>query len=205
MSDKKQSDDERKPFLLGPSGGGSKQDEALVKMAVGEYDDEIKPFYDPSSVPGHAEQQLANDMAEGNLPEHVKRSYYRRFGVEPAPHEQDYRWVRDVGPDGKRSYNAEVTKMTYRRQGYRPATADDLRSAEHGIPPTAEVLPDGSVRREDTRLYVIDGERARQLDKEARERAGATSEREAKHPGDVWLAEEERTKEDPFDRLRRQS
>lgn len=183
----------------------SKQDEVIEEIASGEYRDSvIKPFYDPSSVPGHAELVMARDIEKGrNLPERVKQSYYHRFGTEPKPLPAELRWIRETGPDGRRSYNADVSKMQYLRDGYRPASVDDLRRVGYGLPVAAEVLPDGSIRREDTRLYIVDGVRARELEQQANEAAGYQPERAAQHPGDVWLAVEERERGDPRDRLAR--
>ena len=90
--------------------------------------------------------------------------------------------------------------MKYLRDGYRPATVDDLRSVGFGLPVAGEVLPDGSIRREDTRLYIVDGDKARELEKEANEAAGDTPEREESHPGDIWTAVEDRERGDPFER-----
>lgn len=187
----------KKPLLFGKE--NSSQDEAQNPSMADS--DEVRPFYDASSVPGHAEITLANDIDQSRLPDHVKRGYYKRFGTDPKPLPAELRWVRESGPDGSRSYNAEVTKMQYRRDGYRPATTDDLRRAGYGLPVAGEVLADGSIRREDTRLYIIDGDRARELESEARERANASSEREAAHPGDVWLAVEDRERGDPRARM----
>lgn len=194
-----------KPLLFGKE--SSAQDEVLVRLEAGEFDDTIKPFYDASSVPGHAELTLANDMDEGDLPEHVKESYYKRFGTGPKPLPAELRWVRTHGPDGGRSHNADVAKMRDLREGYRPATVDDLRRAGYGNPITGQVLPDGTIRREDTTLFIVDGERARQLDAEKRRaaREADATNRKAAHPGDVWLAEEERRREDPYERLRTQN
>jgi len=191
----------KKPFVFGKE--RSAQDEALEQITSGEFRDaQVKPYYDASSVPGHAELVIARDLAKAGsrLSEDVKQGYYKRFGAEPADLPADLRWIRETGPDGKRSYNADVTKMGYLRDGYRPATVDDLRSVGFGLPPAGEVLPDGSIRREDTRLYIVDGDRARELEKEANEAAGYTPEREATHPGDIWRAVEERERGDPLER-----
>jgi hypothetical protein len=95
--------------------------------------------------------------------------------------------------------------MNYLRQGYRPATTEDLEELGFGLPVTAEVTSDGQIRREDTLLFIVDGERAKELEAErdaaAKEADSAAGEHD--RPDEVWLAEEERTKEDPFEKLAR--
>lgn len=119
---------------------------------------------DPSYVPGHGEIVMANDIAKGDLPESEKQKYYARFGASPQQLPADLCWVRTTGINGARSYTADVSAAEYRRLGYRPCKVEDLESLGWGIPPTAHVEADGTIRREDTALWIIDGARARALE-----------------------------------------
>lgn len=150
---------------------------------------------DPSYVPGHGEIVMANDIAKGHLPEHEKRRYYERFGTGPKALPMDLAWVRVSGVDGNRSYNADISAADWRRKGYRPATLDDLKKQGWEVPPTAHVEADGTIRREDVALWIVDGDRARALEAyQARVNAEfhAIQAREAHDGTPISVAEERR-------------
>jgi hypothetical protein len=181
---------DKKPLLFG-------NEETTIDEAAGKLEDgEIRDFYDPSSVPGHAEQVMANEIESSEaMSASVKEGYYRRFGTGPTDLEADFRWVRTQGPDGKRSYNADVAAMQYRRDGYRPATVEDLNRLGFGMPVAAQILPDGSIQREDTALFIVDGDRARKNEAERLQRnreVDDLQDEKGQHGQDIWKVEEER-------------
>lgn len=144
----------KKPLLFGVQTNDSE-----VKHFADEYAYEN---FDPSYVPGYGEQQKANDIATSQqLTTAQKAAYYQRYGKQPGQMPAELMWVRVSGVNGAHSTNAAITATEYRRKGYRQATVADLEKHGWGMPPTAHVEADGSIRREDVALWIVDGERAR--------------------------------------------
>src|SRR5690606_14892885 len=95
------------------------------------------------------------------------------------------------------SYSAAVQLMHAEQEGWRPATKADLDNRGFGMPPTAHVAADGTIRRLDTALYIRDGEVARKWERiraEAAERAEGHSftahllARNTSMPNGFWYA-----------------
>jgi hypothetical protein len=85
--------------------------------------------------------------------------------------------------------------MQYRRDGYRPATVEDLNRLGFGMPVAAQILPDGSIQREDTALFIVDGDRARKNEAERLQRnreVDDLQDEKGQHGQDIWKVEEER-------------
>lgn len=131
----------------------------------------ISEEFDPSYIPGYSEIAKANDLAASNAADSVKRHYYKQIGAAPRELPYQMAWVRVRGVDGERSPNADVGASEWRRRGYRPLPAAELQPGgslyEHfgwRMPPAAHVSADGTICREDTQLWAIDGARANALE-----------------------------------------
>lgn len=120
--------------------------------------------FDYSYVPGYSEQRRINEHAV-------------RDGHKPQPLDKLY-WARATRTDGTNVDYREATTVV--RLGYRACTIDDLRERGWGMPPAAHIAADGSIRREDTVLAIVDSGTA-QKNKNRQERANA--EFEGQNPG----------------------
>lgn len=154
-------------------------------------------------IPGYWEQVKANDISTGvadvsggektrGITEDEKQELYSRFGTEPAELPYHFQFVRTMDRTGNE--NAAVVKRTrldYEQKGYRPAKEEDFEpdgkfgKLGYEIPPDAEVLGDGTIRRIDTTLYYTEGDNYRRLEREKRVP-------EKKKRPDVQVYEEER-------------
>lgn len=123
---------------------------------------------DPSYIPGYGDTIRANDIQNGRLSREEKETLYQQVGAAPGVLPVDFKWVRVSAPGGGQSYSADVDAAEYRRRGYRPCkVADFARLTElygYQLPPAARIAEDGSIRREDTELFFVDGDRARAYD-----------------------------------------
>lgn len=120
----------------------------------------------PGWVPGYDEHIKANAIAANpHLSRARKEQMLADLGAAPKQLSARVAWVRTRGVDGSRSYNASIDQSAWRRKGYRPASLDDLTAAGFSIPDTAHLEADGSVRREDCDLWIVDESRARAFDK----------------------------------------
>lgn len=110
--------------------------------------DEIEKFeqenFDWSYVPGYSEQRRINE-------------HRVRDGQKAMPMDKLY-WVRVERTDGSDVDYREATTVS--RLGYRACTIDDLKERGWGMPPTAHVAADGTIRREDVALAIVDNDRA---------------------------------------------
>lgn len=145
--------------------------------------DLVEGGFDTSYIGGYSELQKAKDIAkadEATLSESIKRKYYKRFGTEPYKSKYEFAWPRVSSPSGDDSHTANRDLIAWYQQGYTPVTVNpeqtlDKQKAEfrkkygYDFPRAARVAPDGTIRRLDTALFVVDGERARR--NEARQRA----------------------------------
>lgn len=122
--------------------------------------------FTPSWVPGYDEHVKANTI-EGNrhLSRSQKDTLLQQLGAAPKQLTARVAWVRARGVDGGRSYNASIDQSGWRRKGYRPATTADLEQHGFQLPPTAHVDVDGTIRREDCDLWIVDESRARAFDR----------------------------------------
>ena len=100
--------------------------------------------FDWSYVPGYSEQRRINELQV-------------RDGRKAIAMDKLY-WARAQREDGLNVDYREA--VTVSRLGYRACTVEDLQERGWGMPPSAHVAADGSIRREDTVLAIVDSERA---------------------------------------------
>ena len=100
--------------------------------------------FDWSYVPGYSEQRRINELSI-------------RDGRKPIAIDKLY-WARASRVDGTNVDYREA--VTVSRLGYRACTIEDLKERGWGMPPSAHVAADGSIRREDTVLAIVDSSRA---------------------------------------------
>lgn len=137
MATEKNSNIQRKPLLF-----GSNQLDAAALEDIEKFEEEN---FDYSYVPGYSEQRRLNELAV-------------RDGHKATPMDKLY-WARVSRTDGSDvDYRDAVTVS---RLGYRACTIDDLKERGWGMPPAAVVAPDGTIRREDTALAIVDSDRAK--------------------------------------------
>lgn len=100
--------------------------------------------FDWSYVPGYSEQRRLNELEvrKGRKAQQMDKLY----------------WARASRVDGTNVDYREA--VTVSRLGYRACTIDDLKERGWGMPPSAHVAADGSIRREDTILAIVDYDRA---------------------------------------------
>jgi hypothetical protein len=143
-----------KPVLWGNNTTDSAQ--------IHEEDNYAWEHFTPGYTPGYSEVVKVNQLAQSTvLTTAQKEKLYKELRARPRELPMRLKWVRVSGPDGGRSYNANVDLATWRRLGYRPCTIDVLTNAGMKVPPTAHVETDGTIRREDVALWYVDAARAR--------------------------------------------
>jgi len=125
---------------------------------------------DPSYIPGYSEQVQANEI--GAVPENVwyeqhkdtgitKESQYKLIGKHPAPLPVEYMWLRTQDVSGLPSASVARGLMEYADRKYRVARwPNDLEPYGFGQPPAGHLEADGTIRRDDVTLYVVDGRAA---------------------------------------------
>ena len=116
----------------------------------------------PDYVPGHAELVMANEIsANRRLSTEEKEKHFQRLGTRGGPLPAELGWVRILGVNGGYSASASIDAAEWKRKGYKPAREEDLKRLGWKLPPAAHVEPDGTIRREDTALWIVDGDLAR--------------------------------------------
>ncbi len=148
-----------KPLLFGSTQGDTEAMESYPSLFADN---------DPSYIPGYAERVRANEIASNpNLSTAAREAALRSIGATPGPLPLETMWIRISGVNGERSANADISAAEYKRRGYRLATVDDLKVLSDGVvPPAAHIDADGTIRREDVALFVIDAKRAQALERE---------------------------------------
>lgn len=122
--------------------------------------------FTPAWVPGYDEHVKANEIARNpRLTRGQKEKLLQDLGAAPKELSARVAWVRARGADGGRSYNASIDQASWRRKGYRPATVEDLAQHQLVLPPTAHVDTDGTIRRVDCDLWIVDESKARAFDR----------------------------------------
>lgn len=144
----------QKPLLFGSATFDAKALEDIEKFEGEEFD--------WSYVPGYSEQRRINELEV-------------RKGHRAIPLDKLY-WARAARVDGSNVDYREA--VTVSRLGYRACTLDDLQERGWGMPPSAHVAADGSIRREDTVLAIVDSDRAQKNLKKQQEK---TAEFERNH------------------------
>lgn len=120
-------------------------------------------------IPGYSEEEAARDVRDGvlfgsgsdihGLSEADKREHYERFGVEPKPKDVDLKFLRVTGRNMEESNsNVQNRLISWQRDGYTPVRKSDFedggRFKDYGVPPDAEIMADGTIRRMDTALFA---------------------------------------------------
>lgn len=137
-----------------------------------------------SYIPGYTEQQEANDLSKAKqfasggeihgLSDADKKDYYERFGTDPEPLPYAFKAVRTSDHRGEENITVTQNVWNFRRQGWVPAKADDFKEGGKfhklgwEMPPGFRETPDGTLRRMDTTLYYIEGEKYRRIEAEKR-------------------------------------
>ena len=142
---------------------------------------------DPGYIPGYSEAvrswelSLIDPTVENfSTSRHIRTSeglnlrdhYIKKYG-EPKPLPVRFKWVRveDMKGDSN-APNVRKDLVPYVKDGYTFATSDDLARYNYGVPPQAIVSADGTIRRGDVALVVVDAEGAKRADaKKARLKA----------------------------------
>lgn len=145
------------------------------RSAADRFDPSNVKGHDPSYVGGYSEIVQANDIAASDdlkfLNAHAgtrtkrKEDVYKLIGTGPQELDCQLSWQRVASPSGSHSYSAAVQLMNAEQEGWRAATLDDLKNRGFGMPPTAHVAADGTIRRLDTALHIRDGEVARKWER----------------------------------------
>lgn len=136
----------QKPLLYGDGMLDARQLDDIAKME--------DQNFDYSYVPGYSEQRQINEHAV-------------RDGLKPIPLDKLY-WARAARPDGSNVDYREA--VTVSRLGYRACTIEDLRERGWGMPPAAHIAADGSIRREDTVLAIVDSGTAKKNQRRQQEK-----------------------------------
>lgn len=126
-----------KPLLFGDA-----RIEATAIEDIERFEDQ---GFDWSYVPGYSEQRIMNEHAV-------------RDGHKPMPLDRLY-WARVARTDGSDVDYREAVNTA--RLGYRACTIEDLKERGWGMPPAAHVAEDGTIRRQDVALAIVDEDRAR--------------------------------------------
>jgi hypothetical protein len=148
MSNTSNKESKQKPLLFGNA--------ALDATAIEDIEKFEEQGFDWSYVPGYSEQRQLNEHAV-------------RDGHKPTPMDKLF-WARVARTDGSDVDYRDAVGTS--RLGYRACTIDDLRERGWGMPPSAHVAADGTIRREDTALAIVDFDRA-QKNKQRQERINA--------------------------------
>jgi hypothetical protein len=143
MTDKK-----KRPPLMFP-GKSTTDVEKFHESHVGEKPvlcDPPEGGWDSSYVPGFSDLRHMNEEL-------------KKKGKKPVPLPANVLWVRSTGKDDYRGM------IEYRRQGYEivndatpEGTSETLNRYGYGLPPAAQIMPDGTIRRDDVILAWCTGE-----------------------------------------------
>jgi hypothetical protein len=141
---------------------------------------------DPSRIPGYHEIVQANEIAAADQLTWdnqyagtgiTKEKIYKLIGARPQELPVNFVWLRVAGPDGGNSYSADADRMWWTERGYRPATLEDITRHGWRMPPAAHESG-GMIRRLDTALFVVDGRRARAIEKRRADQAAQAENRD---------------------------
>lgn len=167
----------QKPVILNDVNLGAEDEESFD--FAGHFD----RTEDPSYIPGYSEQVQANDIAatddhiwyqqhlasgEDGRPQdgQTKEDVYKQIGRHPAPLPVEFMWLRTQDAAGLHSAQIAKDLMEYDRRRYRVAVwPNDFEPHGYGFPPAGHKEADGTIRRDDVTLYVVDGRAARAFKK----------------------------------------
>jgi len=152
--------DRKKPLLFGEELGDATA-RALSANALAHVQD------DPNWIPGYSEQMRMLELqgAEyGSMAYQQRAHQARALGIsEVKSPSVRFKPLRVAGLNGEINDNILMDLATYQSQGYRPATLADLERNGYAKPPLYTVAADGTIRRGDVALYVVDAEGAKAI------------------------------------------
>ena len=138
-------------------------------------------YMHPDRIGGYSEQVQANDIEkaqvpvdgiQGGLTQQQKEAYYQRFGTEPKELPVQFKWLRVSDAAGNNSGSADVEMMYARNDGWELITVKTPEEFKerfgYDFPDTGRIRPDGTIRRMDVALAYVDGDRAREIEAEAK-------------------------------------
>lgn len=157
----------QKPMLF-----GNMQFDAAALEDVEKFEGEN---FDWSYVPGYSEQRRMNEITVRN-------------GHKPTPIDKLY-WARVSRVDGTNVDYREA--VTVSRLGYRACTVEDLKERGWGMPPAAHVAPDGTIRREDTALAIVDSGTAKKNQKRQQQMNADFEQRDVMPEGHAGITDAE--------------
>lgn len=145
---------------------------------------------DAGYIPGYSEQVRANEIANIDptvenftTSKHIKinglnlRDHYIKMYGTPKPLPVRFKWVRVEDQHGDdNTPNIRNDLLPYMKDGYKFVKTEDMEALSkeygYGMPPAGVVAPDGTIRRGDVALVVVDAEGAARADaRKARENA----------------------------------
>ena len=158
-----------KPVILNDYKLGQEDEEAF------DFSGHFNKTIEPSYIPGYSELVQANDIAatddhvwyeQHRETKHTKEHFYGVIGSNPKPLPVRFMWLRTQSVGGLHSADVANQLMEYERRKYRTARyPEDFEPHGFGFPPAAHKEADGTIRRDDVTLYVVDGRAADAFDK----------------------------------------
>jgi hypothetical protein len=109
--------------------------------------------WDAAYVPGYSEERQNNEIAAAK--------------GKPQVEIDRLQWMRVAKLDGKETDLRD--RGEFARLGYQYCTEEDLVERGWSLPPTAYIAPDGTIRREDSALMIVDKKLARRNREEQEE------------------------------------
>lgn len=151
---------DNKPLLFGEDVGGDLE-RAIDSKALAFAGD------DPNWIPGYSEQIRALDLKKaeyGSMSHQQFAHLMRQMGVSEVKEPPvRFKPVRAAGLNGELNDNVLIDKARYEEQGYRMATMDDLTRHGYSKPPMYTIAADGTIRRGDVALMVVDAAGAKRV------------------------------------------
>ena len=135
---------------------------------------------DPYYIPGYTEQCKANDVEKADdfrfREQHQsdgitkQKLYDEVIKCQPRALPYVFSWLRVIGIDGTANANVVRDMYEYTKRGYKKVNwhedQERIFSANGwGMPPGAVIEADGTVRRDDLALFVVDGRAERAWEK----------------------------------------
>lgn len=127
----------------------------------------VREEFDKFYIPGYSEVVKANDLSKNRAQiidqaGQTKQDYYQRWGTGPRDLPFEFVWVRVTDPAGRTTgTNIGIDRFHYTEKGYRPCTVQDFERLKEKLPtldfpPAAEKAEDGTIRIQDSALFVVD-------------------------------------------------
>lgn len=141
-----------------------------------EFDDEVEALiaknrqmeddFDPMFIDGYTQALKANEIAAADPLDWAnknketgitKKKVYNTIGSQPREVPVRFQAIRVIGMNGTHNANVSRDMAEYTRWGYRPAKyPEDFQPHGFGQPLGYTVQSDGTLRRDDLQLFVVD-------------------------------------------------